>query len=86
MTKLRALGTRLLIERVDAEKITTGGIILQSAQEAPRARVLSVGPQVKEDVVVGNIIVVDWARVGQVQFENKTHYMVDESTVLAVVE
>ena len=86
MTKLRALGTRLLIERVDAEKITTGGIILQHAQEAPRARVLSVGPQVKEDVVVGNIIVVDWARVGQVQFGNKTHYMVDESTVLAVVE
>ena len=86
MTKLRALGTRLLIERVDAEKITTGGIILQSAQEAPRARVLSVGPQVKEDIGVGDILVVDWARVGQVQFENRTHYMVDESTILAVVE
>jgi co-chaperonin GroES (HSP10) len=86
MTKLRALGTRLLIERVEAEKITAGGIVLQHSQEVPRARVLDVGPQVKEDIVIGNILVVDWSRVGQVRFENTTHYMVDESTILAVVE
>lgn len=86
MTKLRALGTRLLIERVEAEKITAGGIVLQHSQEVPRARVLSVGPQVREDISVGAILVVDWSRVGQVSFENRTHYMVDESTVLAVVE
>jgi len=86
MTKLRALGTRLLIERVDAEKVTAGGIVLQSAQEVPRARVLDVGPQVREDIVIGAILVVDWSKVGQVRFENTTPYMVDESTVLAVVE
>lgn len=86
MTKLRALGTRLLIEQVDAEKVSAGGIVLQSAQEVPRARVLDVGPQVKEDIKIGDILVVDWSRVGQVRFENTTHYMVDESTVLAVVE
>jgi len=86
MTKLKALGTRLLIERVEAEKITAGGIVLQHSQEVPRARVLDVGPQVKEDIVIGNILVVDWSRVGQVRFENTTHYMVDESTILAVVE
>lgn len=86
MTKLRALGTRLLIEKIDADRVTSGGIVLQSAQEAPRARVLDVGPQVKEDIHVGNILVVDWSKVGQVQFERQTHYMVDESTVLAVVE
>lgn len=86
MTQLRALGTRLLIEKIDADRVTSGGIVLQSAQEAPRARVLDVGPQVKEDIVIGNVLIVDWSRVGQVQFENRTHYMVDESTVLAVVE
>ena len=86
MTKLRALGTRLLIEKIDADRVTSGGIVLQSAQEVPRARVLDVGPQVKEDIVIGNILVVDWSRVGQVRFENTTHYMVDESTILAVVE
>lgn len=86
MTKLRALGTRLLIEKIDADRVSSGGIVLQSAQEVPRARVLDVGPQVKEDIVIGNILVVDWSKVGQVRFENTTHYMVDESTVLAVVE
>lgn len=86
MTKLRALGTRLLIEKIDADRVTSGGIVLQSAQEAPRARVLDVGPQVKEDISIGNILIVDWSKVGQVQFERQTHYMVDESTVLAVVE
>lgn len=86
MTKLRALGTRLLIEKIEADRVSSGGIVLQSAQEVPRARVLDVGPQVKEDIVIGNILVVDWSKVGQVRFENTTHYMVDESTVLAVVE
>ena len=86
MTKLRALGTRILIEKIEADRVSSGGIVLQSAQEVPRARVLDVGPQVREDIVIGNILVVDWSRVGQVRFENTTHYMVDESTVLAVVE
>jgi co-chaperonin GroES (HSP10) len=41
---------------------------------------------VKEDLSVGDIIVVDWSRVGQIKFENDTHFMVDESTILAVLE
>ena len=86
MNQLRALGTRILIERVEAEKISAGGIVLQHSQEAPRARVLNVGAQVKEDISAGDILVVDWSRVGQVNFESTTRYLVDESTVLAVVE
>jgi co-chaperonin GroES (HSP10) len=62
------------------------GIVLQSAQEVPRARILDVGSQVKEDLKIGDIIVVDWSRVGQMKFENDLHFMVDESTILAVLE
>lgn len=86
MTKLRALGTRLLIEKIEADRVSSGGIMLQSAQEAPRARVLDIGPLVKEDIAVGDVLVVDWSKVGQLRFENRTHFMVDESTILAVME
>ena len=86
MTKLRALGTRLLIEKIEADRVSSGGIVLQSAQEAPRARVLDIGPLVKEDIAVGDVLVVDWSKVGQLRFENRTHFMVDESTILAVME
>ena len=86
MSKLKATGTRILIEKVEASTTTAGGIVLQSSQEAPKAKILSVGPQVKEDVAVGNIIVVDWSKVGVFSFENEKQYVVDESTVLAVLE
>ena len=86
MTKLRALGTRILIERIEADRQTAGGILLQSSTEVPRARVLAVGPQCKEDIVIGAVLIVDWSKVGQLKFENQTHYLVDESTVLAVLE
>ena len=86
MSKLRATGTRILIERMEASTTTQSGIVLQSAQEVPRARILSIGPQVKEDVAVGNIVVVDWSKVGVFSYENERQYVVDESTILAVLE
>ena len=86
MSKLRATGTRVLIERLEASTTTAGGIVLQSATEAPKAKILSIGPQVKEDLAEGNIIVVDWSKVGVFNFENQKQYMVDESTILAVLE
>lgn len=86
MNKLKATGTRILIEKVEASTTTAGGIVLQSSQEAPRARILSVGPLVKEDVAVGDVIVVDWSKVGVFSYENSKQYVVDESTVLAVLE
>lgn len=83
---LKATGTRIVIEKLAGNKSTASGIILQSEQERPQARVLSVGPQVKEDIAVGDILVVDWSKCGHFQHENTTYHLVDESTVLAVVE
>jgi co-chaperonin GroES (HSP10) len=83
---LKAVGTTMVIERVAGTKSTQSGIILQREQERPNARVLSVGPQVKEDISVGDIIVVDWSKCGHFEHENRTYHLVDESTVLAVLE
>lgn len=86
MSKLRATGTRILIEKLPQAMTTESGIVLQSQQEPAKARILSIGAQVREDVVVGNIVVVDWSKVGVFSFENEKCYMVDESTILAVLE
>lgn len=86
MSKLKATGTRILIEKIEASTTTSSGIVLQSSQEVPRARVLSIGPMVKEDVTVGDTIVVDWSKVGVFNFDNAKQYVVDESTILAVLE
>ena len=47
---------------------------------------LSVGADVQEDIKEGDILVVDWNKVGQFDFENTKYYLVDESTILAVLE
>lgn len=83
---LKATGTRLVIERIAGSRQTSSGIILQSEQERPHARVISVGPQVKEDISVGDILVVDWSKCGHFEHENTNYHLVDESTVLAVLE
>ncbi len=86
MSKLKATGTRVLIEKLQASTTTAGGIVLQSQIESPQARILSIGPQVKEDLSVGDTIVVDWTKVGVFSFESEKQYVVDESTILAVLE
>lgn len=83
---LKAVGTTMVIERVAGSKTTLGGIILQSEQERPHARVLSVGPQVREHIVEGDVLIVDWSKCGRFEHDNTTYYLVDETTVLAVVE
>lgn len=83
---LKAVGTRLVIERIEGSKSTAGGIILQTAQERPHARVISVGPQVKEDIAAGDILVVDWSKCGMFEYEKQPYFLVDESTILAVLE
>jgi len=83
---LKAMGTRLVIERLEGTKTTAGGIILKHEQERPHARVLSIGPQVKEDIAVGDTLVVDWSKCGVFEYENRTYHLVDESTVLAILQ
>ena len=46
MAKIRPLDDRIIVEPVDAEEMTSGGIVLpDSAQEKPqRGKVIAVGP------------------------------------------
>ena len=80
---LRATGTRLIVEQVEAATTSAGGIVLKTQQEPSRARVISVGPEVKEEIVKGDLLYVEWNRVAKIPFEGQTYYLVDINSVMA---
>lgn len=83
---LKTIKKRCIIEQIQAEKVSAGGIVLQNDQDPnPQARVLSVGGEVTE-VKVGDIICVDWRYVVQVKSGDHKLYVTDESNILAIEE
>ena len=56
---MRPLHNKVLIERQAAERITSGGIVLQSSEGPDRGKVLAVGPDAKE-VSAGDVVLLNW--------------------------
>ena len=82
---LQALGTKLVVERVEREQQTAGGIfITNQADPNPMAVVLSIGSQVKIDVCQGDRVSLSWNNTANQPYLGKTYYIVDETGVFAV--
>ena len=93
--KLRPLGDRVVIKRVEAEETTKGGIILTSAaKEKPQmAEVVAVGPggvidgnEVKMELKVGDKVLFSKYAGSEVKFEGEEYIILSEKEILAVVE
>lgn len=80
--KYQATGSRFLVRRLEEASTTAMGIIIKSTDQTPRAVIVSMGPRVSVAAEVGDVIVVDWSRVGHVDGDV---YVVAEENVLAVV-
>ncbi len=94
--KIRPLHDRVLIERIEAEAKTAGGIIIpDTAKEKPsEGKVVAVGSGVRDesgklvalDVKVGNkVLFTKWGGT-EVKIDGKELLIVKESDILAVVE
>ena len=82
---LKAVGTKLVVERVERDQQTASGIfITNQAEPNPLAVVLSVGSQVKIDVCVGDRCSISWNNTAPQPYAGKTYYVVDETGVFAV--
>ena len=82
---LKAVGTKLIVERVEREQTSAGGIyITNQADPNPLAQVLSIGSQVKIDVCVGDRASISWNNTAPQPYLGKTYYIVDETGVFAV--
>ena len=96
-SKLRPLGDRLIVEPIEQEEITAGGIILpETAKEKPQeGKVIAVGPGLRDDdgkyipmdVKVGDRVL--FAKYGGTEVklsEDEKLLVLKQSDVLAIVE
>jgi chaperonin GroES len=82
---LKAIGTKLVVEKIEREQKTAGGIFITNQQDPqPLAQILSIGSQVKIDVCIGDRISLSWANTAQQPYQGKTYYIVDETGIYAV--
>ncbi len=94
--KIRPLGDKVLVERVEAQSKTAGGIVLpDTAKEKPqRGKVISVGEGkmlengTRKEVQVkkGDLVLfTSYART-EIKIDGKEYLIMDESDIMAVIE
>jgi len=92
---MRPLGSRLVIEPIEQEEITAGGIVLpETAKEKPqKGTVLAIGPGERDDngnripldVKVGDLVLFAKYSGTEIKYEGKKLLIMRESDVLAVL-
>jgi chaperonin GroES len=94
--KVRPLGDKVLVKRLEAESMTKGGIVLpDSAKEKPkRGKIVSIGEgKLLDDgsrstlqVKVGDVVIFTSYAGTEVKIDGEEYMIMDESDILAVVE
>ncbi len=86
--KIRPIGERVVIKKVEAEQKTASGIVLTGgAQEAPQlAEVLEVPETEDIKIKVGDKVIYKQYAGTEVKLENVSYIVIDLENILAVVE
>jgi chaperonin GroES len=94
--QLRPLNDRILLERLEAEQKTAGGILIpDNAKEKPvegvvlavgNGKILENGTRQKMNVKVGDKVIFGKWSGSEVKIEGKEYILVKEDELLAVVE
>jgi chaperonin GroES len=94
--KIKPLADRLVVERLEQDEKTSGGIIIpDTAKEKPKqGKVLAVGPGAKDengkripvDVQAGDIVLfTQWAG-NEIKIDGKDYLVMKESDVIGIIE
>ena len=93
--KLRPLQDRILVQRVEEEKTTKGGIIIpDTAKEKPqKGKIVAAGPGkisdqgevIKMSVKVGDVVLYGKYSGTEVTIDGEEYLIVRESDILAVI-
>jgi chaperonin GroES len=94
--KIRPLADKVLVQRLEAETKTAGGIVLpDSAKEKPQkgkivnvgeGKLLDDGTRKKMQVKKGDIVLFTSYAGTEVKIDSKEYLIMDESDIMAVVE
>jgi chaperonin GroES len=84
---LKPLNKKLIVQLIEKETVTAGGIILTRADpnEANRGKVVSVGDEVL-DISVGDVILPNWNKAPKTKVGDETFYIVSEEDVVLIFE
>ncbi len=93
---IKPIGDRLVVERIEQEEKTSGGIIIpDTAKEKPKqGKVLAVGAGAKDengkripvDIAVGDIVLfTQWAG-NEIKLDGKELLVLKESDVIGIIE
>ncbi len=93
---LKPLGSRVVVEPLEQEDVTAGGIVLpETAKEKPqKGKVLSIGPgdrdengkRIAMDVSVGDTVLFAKYAGTEIKLDGKKLLILRESDLLAIVE
>ena len=84
--KLVPLHDKIAVVRIKNKAETESGILLTKSVDAvDRAKVVSIGPDVK-DVKVNDTLLIDWNKTSMSKFDGIPIYMVSEKDVIGVFE
>ena len=93
---LKPLGSRVVVEPIESEEVTAGGIVLpETAKEKPqKGKVLSIGPgdrdekgdRVAMDVKRGDVVLYAKYAGTEIKVEGKKLLILKESDLLAIVD
>ena len=86
---IQALSTRLIIQQIKTEEDlkTSSGIILgQTSNDTPKAKVIAVGPDVKQKIAVGDTVVPIWNRTHGVRVGGQDVFGLDEQDIVGVIK
>jgi len=94
--KLKPLGNRLVVEPLEAEEVTAGGIVLpETAKEKPqKGTVISIGPgerddkgkRIEMDVQKGDTVLYAKYAGTEIKVDGKKILILKETDVLAIIE
>jgi len=93
--RIRPLGDRVLIKKLEAEETTKSGIVLPgTAKEKPQeAEIIAVGPggfvdgkEIKMEVKVGDIVLFSKYSGNEIKVDGKEYIILKQDDILAVVE
>ena len=94
--KIRPLADKVIVQRVEAEEVTAGGIVLpDSAKEKPqRGKIVSVGDgkllkdgsRGKMQVKKGDEVLFTSYAGSEVKISGKEYMIMDESDIMAIIE
>jgi len=94
--KIRPLADKVLVERIEAESKTAGGIVLpDTAKEKPQrgkiaavgeGKVLDDGTRRQMQVKKGDLILFTSYAGSEIKVDGKEYLIMDESDIMAVIE